>query len=148
MSKKRFIGTLMLRGALLLALLVPLQVACTQEPAAPTIQVSPASVPIGGKVTVSGKGFAPGASITVLADTILLGRGAVAILMAKAQADSQGAFDEEVAIPPPFAPGIPPKFAPATYNVRATDDKIVVTTSFTVLEAQAPPPGGPPQGAR
>lgn len=137
MSKKRAIGSLLLTGALFLLLLVLVQAACGQEPAAPAIQVSPASVPIGGKVTVSGKGFAPGASITVLADTILVGRGAVAIVMARAQADGQGVINEEVVIPPPMAPGIPPKFAPATYNVRATDDKIVVMTSFTVLEAGA-----------
>jgi hypothetical protein len=82
--------------------------------------------------------------VVIFADANLVGRGAIAVVMAEAQADGNGAINEEIIIPPPAMPGAPPKYAPATYTVRITDDKVVAKGTFTVLPGPPAPPSGPP----
>ena len=134
LSKQKVISTLPIKVLSALLILVVSWTGCTWEPEALSVEATPSSVPIGGKVTVTGKGFTPGAQVTILANATLMGgRGAVAVVMGKATADSDGAITQEIMIPPPPAPRIPPKFSPATYTIRATDDKVVAKGTFTVL---------------
>lgn len=117
---------------ILLLLSVSLLVNCTSKAEPPSLQISPSSVATGGTVSITGKGFIPRSNVIILADTVIVGRGAAAVVVAETQADINGQISEDIVIPPPMAPTIPPKYAPATYTVRATDNKVVATASFTV----------------
>jgi hypothetical protein len=105
---------------------------CVKPPPQPLIRCEPAAVDTGKQVIVKGSGFAPREEVFLIADTVLPMRGAVAVVMSLAMADDKGEFDEVIVIPPPMAPGIPPKFAPGNYTVRAMGNRLVAVGNFTV----------------
>ena len=105
---------------------------CTPAVAEPKITCDPAQTSIGGQVTLKGSGFAPNEPVIIIANAALTGRGAVAVVMVQTQVDGNGAFSEAVPIPPPAGPGIPPKYAPAQYTVRAMGKSLVATATLVV----------------
>ena len=125
-------------------ILITSLVSCTQTASKPAISIEPAVVDIGGQVIVNGSGFSPNEEVILIADTVIPQRGPAAAVMSLVMADDRGNFSEPVMIPKPFAPQIPPKFAPGQYTVRAMGDRLVAVGSFTVNPG---PPGPPSPGA-
>lgn len=122
-------------GMIALILLVTIGMtlfSCTAPVAEPSIICEPGETSISGQVTLKGSGFAPNEPVIIIASASLTGRGAVAVVMVQTQVDTNGSFTEAVPIPPPPGPGIPPKYAPAQYTVRAIGKSLVAKATLIV----------------
>jgi hypothetical protein len=74
----------------------------------PSIALSPNPVPVGGQVTVSGRGFAPGSQVTIVGQS-----GPLSLPLGSGAVDAQGSFVGSNPVPAIVPPG--------TYTVVATD---------------------------
>ena len=138
---RRLTGLVLLLGLLL----VP-----ATARAAPTITITPAAVPRGGEVTVTGSGFAPNAALTAVLDV----EGGRRVPVADRTAAADGTVRLVVRIPTsaPMAPG---GATVALLILARADQTVLARSEFTVTDAPpvtaeqvtiAPPAG--PAGTR